>query len=47
MRNSASKDTIRKELRKIFDEAGDDPPNMHRAWRLLTSSPCMRRMQHA
>jgi Protein of unknown function (DUF3631) len=35
MRNSASKDTIRKELRKIFDEAGDDPPNMNRAWRLL------------
>jgi hypothetical protein len=35
MRKSECKDTIRKVLRNVFDEAGDNPPNMNRAWDLL------------
>jgi hypothetical protein len=35
MRNSAGKGKIREALRKIFDEAGGNPPNMNRAWDLL------------
>jgi hypothetical protein len=35
MRNSACKGTIRAELRKIYDEAGDNPPNMNKAWDLI------------
>jgi hypothetical protein len=30
-----SKAKIRRELRKIYDDAGDDPPNVNRAWDLL------------
>jgi ribosomal protein S20 len=35
IRNSAGKATIRTTLRKIFDEARDNPPNVNRAWVLL------------
>jgi hypothetical protein len=35
MRNSACKDTIREELRKIYDRAGDDPPNTDQACVLI------------
>jgi len=35
MRKSAGKGKIREALRKIFDEAGDNPLNMNRAWQLL------------
>jgi hypothetical protein len=35
MRNSACKGTIREELRKIYDDAGQNPPNVLRAWDLL------------
>jgi hypothetical protein len=34
-RGSARKGAIREVLRKIFDEAGDNPSNMNRAWDLL------------
>jgi hypothetical protein len=33
--SSASKPQIRKILRQIYDEAGDNRPNMNRAWDLL------------
>jgi hypothetical protein len=29
------KPEIRTALRKIFDEAGDNPPNVNRAWNLI------------
>ena len=35
LKKSAGKAKIREGLRKIFDEAGDNPPNMNRAWDLL------------
>jgi hypothetical protein len=35
MRKSAGKDRIRKALRTIFDEAGDNPLNVNRAWDLI------------
>jgi hypothetical protein len=31
----ASKAEIREALRKIYDKAGDDPPNVNRAWDLI------------
>jgi hypothetical protein len=37
MRKSAGKGQIRKELRTIFDEAGENPPNMNLAWNLLNA----------
>jgi hypothetical protein len=35
VRKSAGKETIREALRKIFDEAGDSPPNMNKARNLI------------
>jgi hypothetical protein len=33
--SSASKPQIRKSFRRIYDEAGDNPPNVNRAWDLI------------
>ena len=33
--STASKLQIRQALRKIYDEADDDPPNVNQAWALL------------
>jgi hypothetical protein len=35
MHQSAGKGAIRKALHEIFDEAGDNPPNVNRAWDLV------------
>jgi hypothetical protein len=37
MRKSAGKDTIRKELHRVFDEAGKNPPDMNRAFNLVNA----------